>query len=482
MLPDNLSAFKYGTATVVLAIAFFVAHQRSYINNELDVKVLNSLRRAESKVSPGPAKVAVGFGACIDVFVDALPLFEKLGIKPPTKSSHHEVITNFDNLAEGFAYFFRHGAAAERYFSNLTLFDDIVKMARTLEGVRSDRGGNAPVMAHRLAMEGADVMLAAPTNDEFMKMLWPGIKSTVTESKDPDIHLIMEYKTGDKWGQYTSERANRFIIHSDQSNPTLSSLEPLIEPMKSFNPKLLVVGGLQMMDNFPFQSGQREERLNALRNLLKNPPPGTNPLVHFELASFVEEDLVSDLINYVAPYVDSFGMNEQELPNLESALRYGNITILSEAYPRVASVLDQMRTAYKILRRKFQRVSRIHVHTLAFQAIMTRKGSQWKNTMSAAAHASLTANRHVCGTKVVNISKSKLLMDDSFTKTLHDGSTRVYLEPERPVSCWEEVYNLVPGKYDTVQICIAPNFVCTEVYQTVGGGDNISSAGLAMQI
>lgn len=72
---------------------------------------------------------------------------------------------------------------------------------------------------------------------------------------------------------------------------------------------------------------------------------------------------------------------------------------------RVASVLDQMRSTYHLLRRKFKKVSRIHVHTLAFQAIMTRKGSAWKNTMSAAAHASLTANRHVCGTKVVDVDK-----------------------------------------------------------------------------
>ena len=29
------------------------------------------------------------------------------------------------------------------------------------------------------------------------------------ELEEDDIHLILEYKTGDKWGKFTSPRANR---------------------------------------------------------------------------------------------------------------------------------------------------------------------------------------------------------------------------------------------------------------------------------
>lgn len=35
-------------------------------------------------------------------------------------------------------------------------------------------------------------------------------------------------------------------------------MEEFAEKLKGFNPDLLVVGGLQMMDNFPFQSGKRK--------------------------------------------------------------------------------------------------------------------------------------------------------------------------------------------------------------------------------
>lgn len=47
----------------------------------------------------------------------------------------------------------------------------------------------------------------------------------------------------------------RFIVHNDQNNPTLSSLEDFAEELILFSPTLLVIGGLQMMDNFPFKPG-----------------------------------------------------------------------------------------------------------------------------------------------------------------------------------------------------------------------------------
>lgn len=48
-----------------------------------------------------------------------------------------------------------------------------------------------------------------------------------------------------------------------------------------------------------------------------------------------------------------------------------------------------------------RRLTRLHLHTLAYQAIMVRKGSPWINSMAAATKAALTANRHVCGNSKV---------------------------------------------------------------------------------
>ena len=51
---------------------------------------------------------------------------------------------------------------------------------------------------------------------------------------------------------------SRFIIHNDQQNPTVSSLEDLDHVLKNNEhpPNLLVVSGLQMMDNYPFPPGK----------------------------------------------------------------------------------------------------------------------------------------------------------------------------------------------------------------------------------
>ena len=200
--------------------------------------------------------------------------------------------------------------------------------------------------------------------------------------------------------------------------------------------------------------------------------------IHFEMASFTDEDLLRDLAKYVIPYSDSLGMNEQELPNLASLLTNGSVILISDAYPRVATILDHMRAVYNILKETpasqgRRPLTRLHVHTLAFQAILTTKGSAWKNTMSAAAKASLTANRHVCGSDWIHVDKAKMIMDESFSSTLQGEGKRIPVQDNRPVTCWEE---------QDFDICIAPVLVCTNVKQTTGGGDNISSAGLVLQI
>ena len=204
------------------------------------------------EVNPS-TKIAIGFGGCMDVFVEAVPLLDALDVEKPNKPKHHKTMSTKEDLAEGFLYFFKHGAAAERYMSNKTLFDQMVSTAKTLDGSRMVLGGNAPVMANRFALEGAEVLLAAQAGPNFREMLRPGIKLAGSEVESSDTHLIMEYKTGEKWKELVSPRANRYIVHSDEYNPTLQSMEPFSKSYKDFKSSLLVVGGLQMMDNFPFR-------------------------------------------------------------------------------------------------------------------------------------------------------------------------------------------------------------------------------------
>ncbi|KAF3832496.1 hypothetical protein F7725_026161 [Dissostichus mawsoni] len=367
-------------------------------------------------------KVAVGFGGCVDLIVDGVSLLNKIGLAHTDQPLHHDLIENEVQLAQSFAYFFAPGAAAERFVLNDTFFSELVEASRDLPGNRWAIGGNAPVMAGRMATEGCDLLLGGSFSPEFIDVLSEHIAVAGNIVEEPDIHLILEYPSGASWGQYTSRRANRYIVHSDEHNPYLDSMAAFAEKLKGFDPDLLVA--------------------------------------------------------------DSLGMNEQELPNLLSLLKGSNITVLSDPNPRVATVLDQMREVYRIVNlrskedsdtssTKAKPLTRLHVHTLAFQAMIVTHGSKWKNTMSATAKASLTANRHVCGSDDIDPSKARLIMDDSFSVSRREGSVRIPLQESRPVSCWDE---------DDYEICVAPVLVCTEVYQTAGGGDNISAAGLVLQI
>ncbi|XP_036449553.1 ADP-dependent glucokinase [Colossoma macropomum] len=481
MAVELRSGLKYGTVLSFAAVllAFWLRTPRSVLDERLDA-VLSSLLRAERKVginNVARPRVAIGFGGCVDIIVDGVTLLNKIGLQPTDQPLHHDYIENAEQLAQSFAYFFAPGAASERFVMNDTLFSQLVEASRELPGNRWSVGGNAPVMAGRMASEGCDVLLGGSFSPDFNDVLSQHITVAGNTVEEPDIHLILEYPSGATWGQYTSRRANRYIVHSDDHNPYLDSMEEFEMRLQSFKPDLLVVGGLQMMDNFPFKQGEREALLSRLAWILSSASPQTS--VHFEMASFVDEGLMSDLLEFVLPHADSLGMNEQELPNLLSLFRGSNLTVLSDPNPRVATVLDQMRELYRLVNQRHKEaatgrpLTRLHVHTLAFQAMIVTHGSQWKNTMSAVAKASLTANRHVCGSADIDTSKARLIMDESFSVSRREGSQRIPLQESRPVSCWTE---------DDYEICVAPVLVCTEVYQTAGGGDNISAAGLVLQI
>lgn len=57
--------------------------------------------------------IAVGFGSCLDILVDGIPLMNALGVPPPSEPKYHENIDTIDQVAEMFAFYLSKGAAAE---------------------------------------------------------------------------------------------------------------------------------------------------------------------------------------------------------------------------------------------------------------------------------------------------------------------------------------------------------------------------------
>lgn len=69
------------------------------------------------------------------------------------------------------------------------------------------------IMGSRFLMEQMEVLLAATMSEKQKKHLINGfdmLKFSPAADYIDDIHLILEYKTGDKFGDFTANRANRY--------------------------------------------------------------------------------------------------------------------------------------------------------------------------------------------------------------------------------------------------------------------------------
>lgn len=333
-------------------------------------------------------------------------------------------------------------------------------------------------MAMRFLKEGADVsLLGAQISKNLQKFLDPDIKllSDKDSLDEDDIQLILEYQSGESWGKLTSPRANHYILHSD---PQLSFFHKINLTLPKFNPRLMIVSDLQRIDT--------ESHLNQIQTQLRNLPRST--LIHFEMASYTESIFLNQILDYIIPYADSLGVNEQELDNLRSILENEIISPASENAPQVATTLDHLRTVFIHLHDRHRKnhsrgrqVTRLHLHTLAYQTIMTVKSFEWRNTKQSAAKASLRASRHVCGTETLNPESFSVILDKEFASSRKSPLKKIPIKENDVVSCWTEI--LRTG-YESVEVefCVAPNLVCTRAIQTAGAGDSISAAGLILQI
>ncbi len=106
----------YGQCLISLLFLVLAYRIQRTDYNAADIeRVLNGLLREETfrAVSHDTHRVAIGFGSCVDVVSDGLEVLGALEIPPPQRAAHYDTVSNESELAQGFAYFFQYGAAAE---------------------------------------------------------------------------------------------------------------------------------------------------------------------------------------------------------------------------------------------------------------------------------------------------------------------------------------------------------------------------------
>uniref|UniRef100_A0AAV1TWE7 ADP-dependent glucokinase n=1 Tax=Peronospora matthiolae TaxID=2874970 RepID=A0AAV1TWE7_9STRA len=429
---------------------------------------------------------------------------------------HHERIDSLQELQESFVYYFSSGAAAEQRMNSSAAFHEIVALANALPDVQRKVGGNAATLAARASTEGCTVLSGAAMGvhmkqyfDDPMIQLVRDIEGKEKE----DVHLVFEYGRGDAFRGHVSPRANHYNLNHDVHNARLSVLEEFEQALETFEPDLVVFGGLQLAE-VEQDVRARVLRLEALAGVLQNLYAVDTP-THYEFAAVSDFGLFSDMVRLVLPWVDSIGLNEQELFILHHLLLTGKESSATTSRPTIAEISAQLhdiiqfakdaREMVETSRREKEddgkhevtvalaHLSRIHFHTLQFHVVCQRKKGIWEDPTSALVQSALISSKVACGKPPVPRSGSA--SDDENEAQLMQTSAEMEVDPERvemllareqllsdrqdlkvdldplsPVITWQEA---------DFQCHLVPMLACKKPDYTAGLGDNISGTGIA---
>ncbi|KAI5614866.1 ADP-dependent glucokinase precursor [Silurus asotus] len=461
--------YKLVRETISSRSLFSSLHEHSTANLE------ETISRAWDALITAPSKqwgrIAVGVNACIDVVVSGVNLLQALALDPG--SGHdHDVLHSKEDLKEAFIHYMERGAAAERFFSDKVIFQRIARAAAEYPGAQVYVGGNAALIGQKLASyPELVVLLCGPIGPKLHELLDEQIVVPPQSLQEADeYHLILEYKAGEQWGSTKAPQASRFIFSHDVSNGEMSTLETFLASLEEFQPGLVVLSGLHMMEGMGRELW--EDRLKEFAVAIsdvRNEAP-----IHLELASMTDRDYMSIITKeQVLPLVNSIGLNEQELLFLTQAGGGPHAELPSwNGIPDVGRVSDILLWILEQHGRADMdseaHLTRIHFHTLAYHVLATVDG-YWANQRGAVAAGARVASTQACGVRVVDVSKVELKAPLSFNSSFSEPKEGLILDPSNPVTVWRR---------GNVSFYLSPVLVCKQPLRTVGLGDAISAEGL----
>ncbi|XP_047719147.1 ADP-dependent glucokinase isoform X3 [Prionailurus viverrinus] len=408
--------------------------------------------------------------ACVDVVLSGVKLLEALGLSPGN-GKDHTILHSRNDLEEAFIHFMGKGVAAERFFSDKEAFHDIAQIASELPGAQHYVGGNAALIGQKFAANSdLKVLLCGPVGPKLHELLDDNVFVPPESLQEVDeFHLILEYQAGEEWGRLKAPHANRFIFSHDLSNGAMNMLEVFVSSLEEFQPDLVVLSGLHMMEG-QSKELQRKRLLEVVTSISDIP---TGIPVHLELASMTNRELMRSIVHQqVFPAVTSLGLNEQELLFLSQAASGPHSSLSSwNGVPDVGMVSDILFWILKEHGRSKSRASdltRIHFHTLVYHILATVDG-HWANQLAAVAAGARVAGTQACATETIDASRVSLRAPREFMTSHSEAGSRIVIDPSRPVAEWHR---------EGVSFHFTPVLVCKDPVRTVGLGDAISAEGL----
>ena len=331
------------------------------------------------------------------------------------------------------------------------------------------------VQLHVSLLISSQVLLAGPIGPKLRTFISRDIETISPKDTDEEVHVILEFGKGQQWGKATAKCANRVIISHDIANSRMTALEQFDVYLNEFNPNLIIFTGAHMLDG---QSRDFwKQRLVDIRNFLKE-RPRTVP-IHFEMATVGNLQFLPHLADEVFPFVDSIGLNEQELISLAKSKEADfDFTQIGPkpSIPDTSDLLHWLFSSYSSQNRTNSRFTRIHFHTLSYDVIVASKralgGAMWANSLKAVMEGSKVASLQACDTNEISTALHELQIPDKFRLSNTDEvlhRSEIEYTKENGYVAWQR---------EGIDYYMAPVYVCKNPLKTVGLGDAISATGL----
>lgn len=446
--------------------------------------VFAALAKRANAPAPG-LSFALGYNVCLDAIARAADVLALPEAGVPGADA--ALLRSVPDVQAAFTHFFAGGAAAERA-TTPAVMAQLVAAAEAAPGLRKSLGGNAALMARRLAAvaPGAAVVLGGHVGPDAAALLPPSVALAAPAAPTDEVHLILEYSRGEVLGGVPAPRANRFIVTADAANTRVGALLATIAAADAARADSLTIAGLHMLE--PLPADARRAALAEVAAALRGRNGSYS--VHVELASCADAGYVRELADALFPLAHSLGFNEQEAAFVYTALGGpgGAVTAAAVAASRpapaaVAALLRWLLEAYP------SSLTRLHFHSLAFHVVAYRKaavGVAWRGNAGAVAAGAAAATTEACGVPADGVTPAhvSLLADAVFTAddpraggTGAPAGATHSLSSATPVASW-----LWGSAVGPVAFRLAPVAVCARPASTVGLGDAVSATGLAADV
>lgn len=284
----------------------------------------------------------------------------------------------------------------------------------------------------------------------------------------PLIHWIIEFSKGDSFEYlgktYVCPKANRFIATYDPANLVLKTDENFANYLRNHEFDYLILSGYH---NLTAERDGVNLVKNSIKTLLEWKKKSPNGIVHLELASTQDKEIRRAILEKIAPYVDSIGLNDREALDMLEIIDEDMYMVLKDRKLTADMMFDVL---YKL--KQALKTPRIQLHMFGLYITLQSFGSQ------------ITPEKNLCGmilASVIAATKASFGKVDEKKMLMKAKNENIYLEALQNLAEHLQQPDLLTTGYSVYKDCqviAIPTIIIDKPVTLVGMGDTISSMSL----